>query len=272
MVIERREYRFVLVMSVALLTLTSLPYVAGFWLEDARHVFGGFVYAVEDGNSYLAKMQVGAAGRWLFYMTYTPEPHQGGLFFLYYILLGKLSRGLGLSMLVGLHLSRILTVPFGLFCYYRFIARWTPDRPVRRLGLVLFAFTAGLGWLWAVLGGPSTLGAMPVDLWVPDASYFFSALLFPHLSLAQGLLLYFVTDALDFLSAGRGRAGVTAVVVGLLVSLIHPYTLPVVGVVIGLFAGLQILRRRWGFWPTVGRLALVMAPSTPYLVYNVVVF
>ncbi|HET92236.1 MAG TPA: hypothetical protein ENN99_16075 [Chloroflexi bacterium] len=272
--ITRREMGWVALVSVTLLAVTSLPYLVGWWMDahDAAHVFGGFIYAVEDGNSYLAKMQVGAAGHWLFYLAYTPEPHQGELFFLYYILLGKLSRLLGLSMLTGLHLSRILTVPFGLFCYYRFIAYWTFDCAVRRWGLALFAFTAGLGWLWVVLGGGSTLGAMPVDLWVPDASYFFSALLFPHLPLAQGLLLWFVTDALEFLAVGRVRSGAMAALVGLLVSLIHPYTLPVIGVVVGLFAAWQVLRRRWLFWPTVGRLAAAMAPTIPYLAYNGFVF
>jgi hypothetical protein len=266
------EYRFVLVFSIIALVIASIPYVVGVALATEQRVFGGFVYAMEDGYSYLAKMQVGAAGHWLFHLAYTPEPHQGGGFFLYYILLGKLSRLVGLPMVAGLHLSRIVTVPFGLFCYYRFVAYWTPNRAVRRLGLLLFGFTAGLGWLWIVLGGDLTLGAAPVDLWVPDASYFFSAFAFPHLPLAQGLLLWFVTDAFDFLSTGRVRSGIWAALVGVLVSLIHPYTPPIIGVILGLFLCVQVIRREWRFWPAVGRLALVIAPSVPYLIYIVVVF
>ncbi|MCP4539552.1 MAG: hypothetical protein GY832_20650 [Chloroflexi bacterium] len=266
------EYRFVLACGVIALIITSIPYLLGVSLTTGDRVFGGFVYAVEDGNSYLTKMQVGAAGHWLFYLAYTPEPHQGGLFFLYYILLGKLSRLFGLSMAVGLHLSRLVTVPFGLLCYYRFIAYWTSDRAARKLGLVLFGFTAGLGWLWVALGGEATLGAMPVDLWVPDASYFFSALIFPHLPLAQGLLLWFVTDAFDFLSTGRKRSGAWAALVGLVVSFIHPYTLPVIMVILGLFVCVKVIRREWRFWPAAGRLLLLLVPSIPYLVYNGIVF
>ena len=267
-----RNSQFAIHNSLIVLAITSIPYVFGAALATEERVFGGFVYAVEDGYSYLAKMQMGAAGHWLFHLAYTPEPHQGGLFFLYYILLGKLSRLLGLSMVTGLHLSRVVTVPFGLFCYYRFIAYWTPDRAVRKLGHLLFGFTAGLGWLWLALGRDMTLGAAPVDLWVPDALYFFSALTFPHLPLAQGLLLWFVTDAFDFLTTGRVRSGILAALVGLLVSLIHPYTLPIIGIILGLFLCVQVIRRRWRFWPAVGKLALVMAPSAPYLVYSLVVF
>ncbi len=274
---QASEYRFVLTFSIIVLIVTSIPYLLGAAMvqepaKTEKYVFGGFVYAVEDGNSYLTKMQVGAAGHWLFYLAYTPEPHQGELFFLYYILLGKLSRFFGLSMIVGLHLSRLVTVPFGLLCYYRFIAYWTPNRAARKLGLILFGSTAGLGWLWAVLGGGSILGAMPVDLWVPDASYFFSTLLFPHLPLAQGLLLWFVRDSFAFLSTGCKRSGVVAAIIGLLVSLIHPYTLPVIAVILGLFVCVQAIRRRWQFWPAVAKLLLLVLPSLPYLLYNVRVF
>jgi len=267
-----REWRFVAIASLTLLLVTSIPYVVGFWMSDADRIFGGFVYAVEDGNSYLAKMQTGAAGHWLFHLAYTPEPHLGGLFFLYYILLGKLSRFLGLSMVAGLHLSRVFSVPFGMYCYYRFIAYWTPNRAVRKLGCTLFGFTAGLGWLWIALGRGLTLGAIPVDLWVPDASYFFSAFLFPHLPLAQGLYLLFLTNAFDYISTGRGHSGTSAALAGLLVSLIHPYTLPVAGVILGLFIGVEVICRRWRLWPAVARLALVTVPSAPYLAYTVVVF
>ncbi|MDY7078834.1 MAG: hypothetical protein SXV54_18120 [Chloroflexota bacterium] len=270
--LARNEWRFIAFVSLILLLVTGLPYLAGFWMSNTDRIFGGFIYAVEDGYSYLTKMQIGAAGHWLFYLAYTPEPHQGGLFFIYYILLGKLSQLFGLSMIAGLHLSRIVTVPFGLFCYYRFIAHWTSDRTVRKLGLILFGFTSGLGWLWVALGGDLTLGAAPVDLWVPDASYFFSSFTFPHLPLAQGLLLLFVTDAFDFLTTGRVCSGVWAAVVGLLVSLIHPYTLPISGIILGLLLCVRVIRRQWSFWPAVKRLALVVVPSVPYLIYNVLVF
>ena len=69
------EYRFVLVFSIIALVIASIPYVVGVALATEQRVFGGFVYAMEDGYSYLAKMQVGAAGHWLFHLAYTPEPH-----------------------------------------------------------------------------------------------------------------------------------------------------------------------------------------------------
>jgi hypothetical protein len=70
------EYRFVLVFSIIVLVIASIPYVVGAALATEQRVFGGFVYAMEDGYSYLAKMQVGVAGHWRFHLAYTPEPHR----------------------------------------------------------------------------------------------------------------------------------------------------------------------------------------------------
>jgi hypothetical protein len=75
--------------------------------------FTGFVFAVEDGNSYIAKMLLGANGAWLFRTPYTADPQRGVLAFLPYLLLGKLAAGEGIhEQLVALfHLFRILAIP-----------------------------------------------------------------------------------------------------------------------------------------------------------------
>jgi len=270
--IKPNEWRWALGWSLFVLLLSSLPYLYGFALSTPANVFGGFVIGLEDGNSYLAKMEEGRAGHWLFYLAYTPEPHAGALFFLYYLGLGQLSRLLGLEPLLLLHLSRMVTVPFGLLSFYRFAAYFSPKIGVRRLAFLLFGLGSGLGWLWLLLGYPAELGAMPVDLWVPDANFFLSALTFPHLPLAQGLLLWVALAGLQFLERGRRNWGLIAAGAGLLVSLIHPYTLPIQLLLLGLYwLGQHYSRPRLlakGF----GRLALVAAPALPYLLYVLVVF
>nr|BAL58016.1 hypothetical conserved protein [uncultured Chloroflexota bacterium] len=264
-----------------LLTITSLPYLYGAWLSSPERSFSGFVIGLEDGNSYLAKMNLGRSGYWLFRLVYTPEPHQGALFFLYYLLLGKVAGLTGLSNVLVLHLSRLFTIPFGLLAFYYFAAYFTPpvfpvsdNQPVRQrqLASLIFGFTGGLGWLWLIMGGSAQLGQMPVDLWVPDASFFLSALTYPHLPLAQGLLLILVVSGLEFVENGRLRPGLAAAACGLAVSLIHPHTLPVIGLIFGLY----ILRENYpqpsSLIRKMARLLLITAPSTPYLVYVLVVF
>ena len=86
--VTRTEWRWVVVWIIIALIVTSVPYVIGWLRSTPDHVFGGFVIAIEDGNSYLAKMNEGAHGAWLFTLPYTSEPHTPSLFYLFYLLLG----------------------------------------------------------------------------------------------------------------------------------------------------------------------------------------
>lgn len=270
--INSKEWLWAAGWSLAICLAANLPYLYGALLSTPANPFGGFVIGLEDGNSYLAKMQLGRAGYWLFYMVYTPEPHQGGLFFIYYILLGKLAGLVGWSNIVVFHLSKLFTIPLALLAFYFFAAYFVEPIKTRRLAFFIFGLTGGLGWLWLSLGGSAELGQMPVDLWVPDASFFLSALTYPHLPLGQGLLLILVVTGLEFVRTGRKRPGLIAALTGLLVSLIHPYTLPITGFLMGVYS---LWRHRTNLKHLYGaalRLALIALPSLPYLVYVLLIF
>jgi hypothetical protein len=59
MMVKAQERRWVLGFAVVVLLITTLPYLLGFWLQGKEWVFTGFVFGVEDGNSYIAKMLSG---------------------------------------------------------------------------------------------------------------------------------------------------------------------------------------------------------------------
>jgi hypothetical protein len=278
---SRRETKYVLLAGLGLATLTSLPFVLGAVLSTPALEFGGFVIGFEDGNSYLAEMVQGAHGSWLYRLAFTPEAHSGGLFFVLYLLLGKIAHLLGAPPIWLFHLSRFVATPLALYAFYRLAAYFSPHPAVRRLATALFAIGGGLGWLWALLGGTLALGQMPVDLWVPDASFFLSVLTYPHLIVGQALLFAYVLWTLRFLEqtaegptdvGSPAVAGLAAAFCGLGVSLIHPYTLPVIAVPLGLFV---LWRGREG-WPAFRRLAVRLGvtflPSLPYLAYSVLFF
>ena len=66
--ISRGEWLQVLAWSAVILLVTSLPYLFGALISSPEAQFGGLVIGVEDGNSYLAKMRLGATGVWQFYL------------------------------------------------------------------------------------------------------------------------------------------------------------------------------------------------------------
>jgi len=103
--------------------VTMLPYLLGYASQGDAWRFTGFVFGVEDGNSYIAKMLSGSAGAWLFRTPYTPEAQRGVLAFLPYILLGKLASPPGLHEQVPqgsgeAHLEELETIHIDIEHHY----------------------------------------------------------------------------------------------------------------------------------------------------------
>ena len=181
--ISHQEWVWVAAWSAVILLVTSLPYLYGAWLSTPQNQFGGFVLGVEDGNSYLAKMRLGATGSWQFHLFYTSEPHPGAYLFLFHLLLGKLARLSGLPLILVYHLARLGCGALLLATVYCFAAFFTRLRPVRRLTFWLVALGSGLGWLVLLSGFLPQLG-LPLDFYSPEAFAFLMLFSLPHLSLA----------------------------------------------------------------------------------------
>ncbi len=189
------EWRFVVVVGCVALLVASVPYGLGVLLATHERIFGGFVYALEDCYSYLAKMRQGAEGAWLFHIAYTAEPHIGTLFFPFHLLLGKVAAllpggDLTARMVWVYHLARWVCGLGLLLTVYRFIAEFTASVMVRRLAWLMVTFGGGLGWLLVALGQPGWLGSQPLDFILPEGFTFLVLYAFPHIALARALLLW----------------------------------------------------------------------------------
>jgi hypothetical protein len=212
------EWRRVTGFAVALMLLTTVPYLTGALAAGNGWTFGGFVFGAEDGYSYLAKMRLGARGDWLFTLRYTHEPHDGAPLFLPYLLLGKLtalfvdtrSPQLPAALTLTFHIARLVCGLGLILVTYRFIAAFVPRPLTRFWALLAITLGGGLGWL-ATLSGIT--GALPVDFYVPEGFSFLILLGLPHLALARmallgGLLLLF--RGLEQLYAVLGAWGAVA--------------------------------------------------------------
>jgi hypothetical protein len=262
----------VLAWSGVILLLTSLPYLYGALISTPQSQFGGFVIAVEDGHAYLAAMRQGADGALAFYVPYTPEPHTPGYVFAFYLLLGKIARMLGLSRPLTHHLAKVITTPLLLVSIYRFVAHFTGWRILRRLSFLLVGLGGGLGWLWLLVRQPFTPGVMPIDLWVPDAFAFLTMLTFPHLALAQALILWIAVSGLRLLHHPDWRMTLVTGALGLVLSLIHPYSLELALGLLGLYWALDAWRTRRPAWMSLAQLAAIGLVSAPYLLYSLILF
>jgi hypothetical protein len=274
-----REYQFVFVLGIVALIVTSIPYTLGAAMATEDRVFGGFVYAIEDCYSYLAKMRQGAEGAWLFRIAYTPEPHRRALFFPFHLLLGKVAAllpggDLTTRMVFVYHGARLIFGMVLLLVVYRFLAAFTERLAVRRLAWLMVTFGGGLGWLLVVVGKPGWLGSMPLDFILPEGFTFLVLYGFPHIALARSLLLggiLCLLRAWKVLAHGSQASALKwAALTGflwLVMGLIVPFYVPVAWVIMAAawcVLGFRQRRVLWREWWIAGGTVLVSAPVVLY--------
>ncbi len=267
--VTQTEWRWVIIWISIALIITSLPYAIGLARSTPDKVFGGFVIAIEDGNSYLAKMNEGAHGAWLFHLPYTSEPHSGTFFYLFHLLLGKVSGVTSLAPIIVYHLARLIFGALLLLTIYRFIAMFVASRAARRIAFLLIVFSGGLGWLLILLGQAGE----PIDLISPEAFTFLVVYAFPHIALARTCLLLgfiLVWDG-DPRYSARGRRAVWAGICWLLMGIIVPFYVAVVyAILVAAWLAVTIGQRRID-WGEVRRSIVAGVIAAPILIYTFIV-
>lgn len=280
-----REWRRVLLFAALVMVITTIPYVAGWYSSTDDWTFGGFVFGADDGNSYLAKMRLGARGDWLFTLRYTHEPHDGAQLFLPYILLGKLAAlfanpdgpQLVAALIVTFHAARIVFGTALLLVSYRFAAQFLPQPGTRMTALVLIALGGGLGWLLPFFGAGDLFGSLPVDFYIPEAFSFLILYGLPHLALSRatlllGLLLLFRAlhepDQPRVWLRWTLPAGALWAVMGLSV----PFYVAVLYLLLGCWGLAAWVRLRRFPWVLFWRASSAALVPLPVLAYSTVVF
>ncbi len=230
------ERRWVLVFAGVVLLLTSLPYLIGYATQGEAYRFTGFVFAIDDGNSYIAKMQTGTFGNWLFRSSFSAMPQRGVWLNTFYILVGKLAAPPGLhEQLVALyHLCRLAGGLLYILATYDFLAFFLKEVRWRRLGVALGSLGGGLGWLLVLLGQQNWFGSLPLDFYSPEAFGFLHLYGLPHLALARAGMLW---TLLTYLKLSQGlawdrRAVLRLGLFWLLTGLGQPLTMAITGLLI----------------------------------------
>ncbi len=268
--VSPREWGWAAAFALGVMAFTTVPYLVAAASQNANWRFGGFLLAVEDGNSYLAKMNEGAHGAWLFTLPYSTEPQRGVLVYSFYLLLGRLAGTDHGTQVFVYHAARIVSGAALLLASYLFLAEILPRAKQRRLGLLLVALGGGLGWLLTVLFPSGLLGSLPVDAFSPEAFSYLVLFGFPHLAAARCLFLL-------GLVAYWHRRGLAAGLAMVGVGLIQPVPVIVMWAVVGVY----LVVSWWWQWRN-GKLAdwyhdvrgsIVMGVlSAPLLLYTLYIF
>ena len=272
----KAEKKWLLCFTLLVLIFTSIPYVMGFIMQGEAWRYTGFVFGVEDGNSYIAKMLSGANGAWLFKTPYTAVPQRGFLGFLPYLLLGKLSlRNMQhASLAVLFHAFRWLGGFLMIWATYDFVSVFIEDVRYRRWATMVGSIGGGFGWL-AVFGLSGLWSeGLPLEFYSPESFGFLSVYGLPHLACARAFLLWGLGRYLSC-RAGDWKGGLKTSALWLGLSLMQPITVVVGGALIAwhllitvvqaLSTKSDVLKRRWreqfGF---AVRMAIFPAPIVFY--------
>jgi hypothetical protein len=253
--IERAEWRRVFWFAVGIIALTMLPYVAGALSQTAEMRFSGGVLGVEDFQSYIGKMRLGAQGSLDFYLFYTPEAHDSeSLFFLPYLLPGFLvgrfipadDPALTPALVITFHLLRLVFNALLIAILYRFIAAFLRAPAARMTALVLATLGGGFGWLLVLLGAGDWLGSLPPDFYIPEGFSFIVLLSLPHIALARAALLAGLLALFRALAAKQNwlRWALLAGICWLIVGLAVPFYLAILYAVLAAWAVALWLRER----------------------------
>lgn len=254
------ELRWCLVYSALLAALTTVPYLVGAAQSGTGWEFTGFVIAVEDGNSYIAKMLAGQQGEWLFRSPYSSFPQRGVLAFVPYLLLGKLGNGSHAQLVTLFHLMRVAAIPLLVLSVYRFASVFVPKPGWRRWVTVLATAGGGLGWILIALGQADWLDSLPLDFYSPETFGFLAVYAFPHLILARAGLLWGLTSYL--VGNSPWAAGLIVLASGAL----HPPALvPAVAALAAHQLALLLLRLSSTDWRR--RFLAAVLPAAPLVIY-----
>jgi hypothetical protein len=266
--ITGKEWRWVAALSAAILTLTSLPYLAGYAAETDDLVFGGAVYDRQDYSVHLSTMQQGARGGWQYEILVTSDPHPAGRVRLLYLALGHAARVTGLSLPTVYHTARLALGAAALAAVYLFAARCLRPIALRRTALLFFGLGSGLGWLQLLLGWNLRPDLSPIDFWLIDAYGFFSLLAFPHFAAVIALLAIAFERLAAYFEAGRGRDLLFAVAAGVGLQWVQPFAPWVLDLAAASLAVRPGMRSR----TTLTALGVLGASQAPYFIYSVRLF
>jgi hypothetical protein len=269
--ISRQEWYFVWAIIVAVLVLTSLPYLYGYLSSPLDRRFMGLMLDIPDHGQYLSWWR-GFQSSLLVSNRLTPEPNQPVFFNLLWWALAQVSRWTGLGYAPVYQAFRWIAGSSFLWAVYRLITQLLPEVRQRRTAFLLVTFSSGLGWVLVVLKYTLTKGELlfPLDVYIAEGNSFLCILGYPHFAFAAA----FIALTFEFIWRGwkeaQTRYMVIAGVLALLLGWMHAYDLLLIYGITGTFALLVWWKRRAFPWRLFWGGVIVSGLSCSGAIYSVI--
>jgi len=259
--ITRSEWKLVCLVTIVVIILTQLPIIFGYLNSTADQVYIGIhSQNTVDILVYFSYIKQIIDGHVLLYDNFTSEAQNFGTFNIVWFLVGLMGRLLGLTPGITFHLARAALAPFLLVSIYIFLSYIFKDQFRRRFGFIFISFASGFGAYSSpfFITGFYDLNNILRQAWWPDdlarteISIFNTIYQSPHFILSWICMLWIFLLALF---AFEKRSPIYAVLSGLIALIFfnfHPYFVPVIFGVVGLYGIYYFLRHQLIDWKLLG--------------------
>lgn len=267
------DRRFVWGVIIVMVVITSLPYIFG--VAAGAHYSGRHGLAPGDFSNYYQMIQQAREGRVLFSDPFTSEPQQATVFNPFWLLVGQLGRFTSWSNAFIFQLARVLTIPLLVGVLYWLIRQVFTDTWSRRMGLLFIVGASGVG-AWSLLWLPrfvdihaNNLLNQPIDLWVSEAVTFLTMFQTAHFIVATALIIVVLVLMYRGLTQQRWLPIWWASAAGLFLFFFHPFHVPTVFGVLGVYFVVQCIVSRRVLWTWLTKLALFTLATMPAWLYQI---
>lgn len=271
--LSKKEWKLIFLTSVILIVVTTIPYLLGYFLAPEGRVYSG-LHALSPGDipvyySYISQAQEGE----LFVKNlFTSEDH-AGILNLWWGGVGVMARVFNLTPFFSFQLARILMIPVFAVISYFFLSYFFPQKNKRLLSYIFLLFSSGIGFYFAApldaLGvDQSNNYRWPIDLWLTEANTFNALYQTSHFTASLGLMLLMFLLMLKAFEKNKISLAVLAGVLGLFHFNFHPFYVPVMYGVLGLYLALLIWQAKKFLWNKIFYFLTFFIVSLPSVIYH----
>ncbi len=269
--ISLREWKLVGLFSLIIITITFLPNLVGIFSAPGNSLFWGLqTVNPRDTPIYYSWIEQAKDSHLLFKNLYTSEIEPRFIFDPFWLGVGLFAKIFSLSGFAAYQLTRIFLIPVFLAIAYIFISYFFPDPKKRLLCFVFLIFASGIsGWVWPLVElGFLKIWPPPIDLWSIESSTFYTLYHSPHFiaSLLLTVLIFFLI--LKSFEKQKYLYSLSAGFSALFLFFFHPYHVPTVFVIPGLYIVVQSIKNLTIRWNLLKHYFVLVAISSPAILYH----
>ena len=209
------EKNFLILLVALVVILNLVPFFVISAKTPPGKTYVGSYPIFFDKPTYLSKMQQGLEGDWKMIDQFTSEPQEPAAINIFYLFLGKLAKIFSASLDVVFLISRFFCGVVLILTVILAIRHFIEGVNQRKMAYFLVFFASGLGIFIPAVRS--------IDMWIPDMMPAFRFFYFPHMMLANALLILIVILASDLAKRKNFKKAASAGILTFILNLVLPF-------------------------------------------------